>query len=307
MPSNIAYVSIGVADMALAERLWVEQLGLEVVARRQGPDQGLGRLWKIPATQIVDQLLLGTPGADTGRLHFVQFKSPAAAVRADAAPTDLGAKNIDVNCVDMPVRVEELGTAGYSFRSAIGDYEIDGIRAREVQLPAHDALNVVLIEVLSKGFEVQYTAQGYAALTSFVVIVPDVEREQKFYKNLFGMEDILVHELSGAAVEMAAGLPKGTVLDLRLLGSPDNLFGRMELIEYIGATSANLFSSAKPPATGILRCGFAVESIDGFLALTKAQAIPVLREVEVDAICGRGHMVELVSPAGLHIEVLQQA
>jgi len=307
MESNIAYVSIGVADMALVERLWVDALGMEVVARRMGPDQGLGRLWKLPAEQFADQLLLRTPGATTGQLHFVQFQTPAAAVRAGAVSTDLGAKNIDVNCVDMPKLVAELTAAGYSFRSAIGEYEIDGVRAREVQMPSHDALNVVLIEVLSKGFEVEYTAKGFAALTSFVVIVPDIEREADFYKTLFGMQDILSHRLSGPAIEMAAGLPQGTELDLRLLGGSGNLFGRMELIEYVGVAGEDLFRPAKPPARGILRCGFSVGSEDEFAARAAAQGIAIHREIEVDVIFGRGRLVELSSPAGLRIEVLERA
>jgi hypothetical protein len=165
---------MGVADMAVARALWVEQLGLEIIGRRVGPDAALAGLWDIPAEQVVEQLLLGSPGATTGRLHFVQFRDPQPPIREGAATTDLGAKNLDVNCVDMPRLVAGLKQSGYKFRSAIAEYEIDGIQAREVQMPVHDALNLVLVEVLSKGFDVDFTNNGFAALTSFVVIVPDV-------------------------------------------------------------------------------------------------------------------------------------
>jgi catechol 2,3-dioxygenase-like lactoylglutathione lyase family enzyme len=303
MTNGIAYVSIGVADMQPVSDLWLDALGLEIVAQRSGPDAELGKLWDLPAEQFVEQLLVRTPGAATGYLHFVQFQHPADAVRKDAALTDLGAKNIDVNCVGMPALVEKLKAAGYVFRSDIGEYEVDEIRAREVQLPSHDGVNVVFIEVLSEGFEVDYSPKGFAALTSFVVIVPDTQIESRFYQQIFAYDEIMHHRISGPGIEKAAGLPKGTALDLCLLGSPDNLFGRMELIEYAGLRGDNRFESAVPPATGILCAGFRVDSLDEFVVRAEQQGVKITRTLEVDAIFGKGRMVELISPAGLKLQV----
>jgi catechol 2,3-dioxygenase-like lactoylglutathione lyase family enzyme len=303
--ASIAYVSVGVTDMDFVHDLWVNQLGLEVIRYRNGPDPDLGRLWGLPAEAFVDQMLLATPGAETGWLHFVQFRAAADAVRKGAAPTDLGAKNLDVNCHDMPARVDALRKIGFTFRSEIGEYELDGIRAREVQMPVHDDINLVLIEVLTGGFEVEFTPEGFAGLTSFVVIVPDVEREAAFYKELFGMDEILHHKLSGPAVEMAAGLPAGTVLDLHLLGDPDNVLGRMELIEYVGVQGADRFARAVPPATGILRCGFRVDSSTEIGARAIEHGGQVLRETAVDTIIGTGNVLAVTSPAGLRIELLE--
>lgn len=293
--------------MDAVRSLWVDQLGLEVAGMREGPDSCLAELWGVPAGQIAEQLLLVTPGATTGRLHFVRFVDPQPAARAGAASTDLGAKNIDANCIAMPDRVKDLLASGYRFRSEIGEYEIDGIRAREVQLPVHDALNLVLIEVLSEGFEVDYSEKGFAALTSFVVIVSDVNREVRFYQELFGLQDILAHKLSGEAIEMAAGLPPGTILDLHLLGAPDNLLGRMELIEYVGVNGADCFARAHPPATGILRCGFEVGSAGLFQELADSEGVALEGWCQAELIYGVGQVAKLLSPAGLCIEVLASA
>ncbi|HJP05347.1 MAG: hypothetical protein CL799_01970 [Chromatiales bacterium] len=306
MPIGISYVSIGVADMASAEKLWVKALGLEIVDRRQGPDPELGKLWGLPADQFANQVLLRTPGAETGQLHFVQFREPDEPVRKGAAPTDLGAKNIDVNCTDMPELAEKLRGAGYSFRSDIAEYEVGGIHAREVQMPGHDEVNIVFIEILSQGFEVNYSPQGFAALTSFVVIVPGTLIESRFYQDVFGYDEIMHHRITGPGIEEAAGLPKGTALDMRLCGSEDNLFGRMELIEYEGLLGENRFRRAVPPATGILRCGFIVESLDDVVTRASGMSIDVKHSGDVDAIFGNGAMALLNSPAGLQIEVLQQ-
>jgi catechol 2,3-dioxygenase-like lactoylglutathione lyase family enzyme len=305
MPNGISYVSIGVADMAVAEKLWVQALGLEIVARRQGSDPELGKLWKLPADQFIDQMLVRTPGASTGQLHFVQFREPGEAVRKGAAPTDLVAKNIDVNCVGMPELVEKLSGAGYSIRTDISEYEVGDIHAREVQMSGHDGVNIVFIEILSKGFEVEYSPEGFAAITSFVVVVPSTLTESKFYQDIFGFDEIMHHRITGPGIEAAVGLPKGSALDMRLCGSQDNMFGRMEFINYEGLSGENRFSRAVPPATGILRCGFRTDKLDELLKRVELQGTTVGRMFEIDAIFGAGRIVEFVSPAGLQIEVIQ--
>ena len=122
MTSGITCVSIGVADLQPVQDLWVSRLGLEVLAQRAGPDSNLASMWGIDADRIANQLLLGSPGTATGRLHFVQFNDPQPAIRADAEPYDLGAKNIDVNCNDMHERVRLLKESGYAFRSDVSEY-----------------------------------------------------------------------------------------------------------------------------------------------------------------------------------------
>ncbi len=305
MPNGISYVSIGVADLAVAEKLWVEALGLEIIARRQGPDPELGKLWNLPADQFVDQMLVRSPGAATGQLHFVQFRESGEAVRKGASPTDLGAKNIDVNCVGMPELVEKLIGAGYSFRSEISEYEVGDIHAREVRMLGHDEINIVFIEILSKGFEVEYSPEGFAALTSFVVIVSSTLNESKFYQDIFSFDEIMHRRITGSGIEAAVGLPKGSALDMRLCGSPDNMFGRMELVAYEGLSGENRFPRAVPPATGILRCGFRTDRLDELLKRVELQGTPVGRMFEIDAIFGAGRIVEFASPAGLQIEVIQ--
>jgi hypothetical protein len=282
--------------MAVAERLWVDLLGLEVVARREGPDLELAKLWELPAAQIIDQLLVRTPGAETGQLHFVQFNEPGEAVRKGAAPTDLGAKSIDVNCKGMPELVAKLREAGYSFRSDISEYEVGDIRAREVQMPGHDDVNVVFIEILSEGFEVNYSPEGFAALTSFVVIVPDTLTESRFYQDLLGFEELMHHRITGPGIEEAVGLPEGTALDMRLCGAEDNLFGRMELIRYEGLSGENRFQRAVPPATGILSCGVVIDS-------PEEKGLTLGHGLVTDTIVGNYRVCEITSPAGLRIEV----
>lgn len=303
MSKAISYLSIGVADIAVAEAFWVQQLGLEPVRRRLGPDPELARLWQIPADQISAQLVVRTPGAATGWLHFVQFSNSGAAVRSDARPTDLGAKNIDVNCVDMPTRVALLEAANYRFRSPPVEYEVGDVHARESQLPVHDGLNVVLIEILSGGYELAWSPRGFAAVTSFVVIVEDPDAESMFYQQVLGLDELMHHRISGAAIERAVGLPAGTTLDMRLLGCRSSVLGRMELIRYEGLKGENLFARAVPPATGILSCGYQSGSLDRLAAAAQKLGLETKNPARYELLTGSGLIMQMRSPAGLQLEI----
>lgn len=306
MVDAIAHVTVGVADLQPVYDLWSDRFGLETVARRAGPDADLARLWNIPASRIADQALLRTPGAETGWLHFVQFNEPDTPVRQGAAATDLGPKSLDVNCRDMPVRVTGLQSAGYSFRSEIGEYRVEEIHAREVQISGHDQTNIVLIEILSGGFGMNYSPAGYAALTSFVVVVPDTKSEAGFFAELFGLDELMHHRISGPGIEKAVGLPSGSVLDMRLMGRDQKFFGRVELIAYEGLGGSDRFKLAKPPALGTLHCTFAVKSLNEFLHRAENRVIENSIYDGLETIFCSGRVCSVYSPSGLRIDVYEQ-
>lgn len=306
MVDAIAHVTVGVADLQPVFDLWIDRFGLEIVKQRTGPDSGLARLWDIPPESIAEQVLIRTPGAETGRLHFVQFNEPGPAVRQGAAATDLGPKNLDVNCIDMPARHAELEAAGYRFRAGINEIQFGDIRAREVQMPGHDETNIVLVEILSAGFDLEYSPAGYGAVTSFVVIVPDTRVEAAFYSTVFDLDELMHHRITGPGIEEAVGLPKGSVLDMRLMGREGKLFGCAELIAYEGFDGCDRFTLAKPPALGTLHCGFAVESVPETVQRARDAGIRVAEFDSIETIFGSGCIGVLHSPAGLRIELYQR-
>lgn len=306
MVDAIAHVAVGVADLQPVFDLWIDRFGLEIVAQRTGPDASLGKLWEIPAERVVDQVLLRTPGAATGWLHFVQFDKPDSPVRSGAAATDLGPKNLDVNCRDMAARYAELQALGYCFRSEIVEYRVGEIHAREVQMPGHDETNIVLIEILSDGFDIELSPAGYGGVTSFVVIVPDTRVEAAFYRDIFDLDEIMHHRITGPAIEKAVGLPTGAALDMRLMGREAHIFGRMELIAYDSLKGTDRFALARAPALGTLHCGFAVESMQQILGRAQRAGLALHEFQDLDTIFGAGPMGVLQSPAGLRIEVYEK-
>ena len=303
MIDAIKHITIGVADLNDALKLWTGQFGLDVITRHTGCDSGLEILWGLPAGQIADQALVGTPEAKTGWLHLVQFDRPNPPVRRGAATTDLGPKSLDVNCRNMPARCAELESNGYRFRAPISEYEVDDLHVREAQMPAHDDTNVVLIEVL--GWNICLSDAGYGAVTSFVVIVPDTEVEGAFYTQLFGLDELMHHRIVGPAIEKAVGLPRGSALIMRLMGRETELFGRMELVQYEGLTGTDRFPLAQSPALGTLHCRVEVDSMDKFIERARSLGVAVRHYGPIQTMFGSGLAAAVYSPAGLRLEVIE--
>ena len=145
-------VTVGVADLDVAERLWVDEFGMSIVARRNGSDQELARLWRIDAADVSRQLLVRTNDEALGMVHFVEFKEPAAPVRLHAQAFDYCPKNLDLYVENMPERISLLKAAGQTFRNEEMSEIVapDGTAFREIHMPTHDGINVVLIEILGK-------------------------------------------------------------------------------------------------------------------------------------------------------------
>jgi len=304
--AGISYITVSVANMEEALAFWTGQLGMELRARRNGADAGASALLGVAPDEIAGQAVIGSPGAEDGRIYLVQFAEPGEPVRLGSAPTDLGPKNLDINCTDMPARMDELKKAGYAFRSDFSEYELNGLQVREVQMPGHDGTNIVFIEVAGEQdeFSTPFSDRGYAAVTSFVIIVPDTLPEAEFYRELFGFDELLHHRLSGPEIEAVVGLPPGAALELRMLGRQDSPFGRVELVSYEGAPGANLFAKAHPPATGILGGGFVAAAADGFLQRAEALSLAVHDRGECATVLGNYRVYKATTPAGFGFCVL---
>lgn len=303
LSASAAHIVVGVADLAVVQALWIERFGLEVVARLDGPDAGLARVWQLEPDAIRAQLLVRTPGAGHGMLHFVCFNDPGRPVRENAAPTDLGPKNLDICCTEIAKRCEELAADGYTFRSEISEYEIAGLRAKEVQMPGHDDTNIVFIEIF--GWPIKLSAKHYGAVTSFVVIVPDTLAEAAFYSSMFGLDELMHHRITGQAIEEVVGLPAGSALDMRVMGNKDELYGRIELITYEGIRGIDRFPLARPPALGSLSCCFKTRDLDAVLERARKENRSCVDHGYVDLVYGSGRLATLVSPAGFSVEVMQ--
>jgi catechol 2,3-dioxygenase-like lactoylglutathione lyase family enzyme len=296
-----AYVVISVADMDQALGLWVQRFGMQIVSRRSGSDPGLAQIWGLNADAIVDQALLLTPGATEGGVHLVRFAFPGPAVRSDAQPTDLVPKSVDIAVRDIEARYAELEAAGYKFRSKVGTLETDGIVVREVHMPAHDALNLVFLEI--EGDPELVSPQGYGIAPQIIATTADNLADKVFYESVFGMVEASYHRFAGAAIEKTVGLPKGAGLDVRIFGDPASRYGRLELVQYEGVKSANLYPRAVPPARGMLSVVYFVPDLTPIV--TRGTGYGLRERGVVSTIWGQGRVAQVTSPAGLRIDIVE--
>ena len=304
---SIDTIIVGVQNINEAIELWVNQFGLDIVSEREGIDADLSRLWQLDDDEITKQALLATPKIDVGKIHLVQFKNPSTAVRENANATDLGPKNLDVTCLDLPSKYDELIEMGYEFRSEYVGYQIESIGADvlEVQMPGHDHTNIIFVEQL--GEKIQLSKKGYGGITSLVTIVSELDEETNFFMDIFSLKEALSEDLFGEHVEKMIGLPKGGGLRLNLLeGDEIDRYGRVELVAYIGAEKQDdLYKIANPPALGTLHCVFRVEDIDNIKNKLRNRSVSFKEHGLLDLIYGKGEIISFRSPAGLRIEVQQ--
>lgn len=300
----VSHVTVGVKDLEFALKTWRDEFGFEVIARREGPDATLGRLWGIEPARVRRQALVGTPGLQKARLHLVEFDRPEAPVREGAASTDLGPKNLDVACRDLPKKYEALLRKGQKFRSPWVEYPFEGKRVREVQMPGHDQTNLVLVEIV--GDPAPYSDKGCAGLTSFVVVSPNPDADQRFFTEALGFALGGSHLLKGPEIEKMVGLPKGAGLDMRFFGPKDDPFGRIEVVHYEGIAGVDRFIRAHPPALGTLHVTLFVEALAPAIKAAGGHGSRVREHGPIDTIYGKGQAATVFAPNGLRVELMER-
>ena len=175
-------MTVSVADLDQALGIWSDLFGLDLIGKRDGDDHQLSQAWNLQEGDVRRQALLATGDLRSGMIHLVEFDQPGPSVRAGAQAFDLCPKNLDIYVTDMPARIAELKAAGMHFKN--DQYsEItapDGTVFREIHMPAHDDINIVLLEIM--GRDLVFTAKGYAAVGPLIAIVADAAGERGPYR-----------------------------------------------------------------------------------------------------------------------------
>jgi len=301
--SSWTAMTVGVADLDLALKLWIDECGMNTVKSREGADEEIAKVWDIQAKDIQRQVLLRTGDSMTGMLHLVEFAEPDEPVRKNAKPYDLTPKSLDVYTNDLVKKLKQLSSRGYTFRSQEAHLidAPDGTAFREAHMFAHDDINVVLLELVGK--KKPFTEKGVAAVGPLVLIVPDVAIESDFLKSVFMLNTLNENILNDPDLINAIGLPDGTALNIHILGRKGFDLGQLELIEYAGLEGNNLYPRAKPNALGLLHICYVIADHELLLQRLDKHGIEVARHNNVDSIHGRCDVVTFYTPAGLKIEV----
>jgi catechol 2,3-dioxygenase-like lactoylglutathione lyase family enzyme len=298
-------VTVGVANLDEALALWRDTFDLEVRSLREGADVDLSHLWGLQENDIQRQALVAAHGVATGMIHLVQFTHPGPAVREGAQAFDEVPKNLDIYVQDMPSRVDALRKAGYRFRNEHYSEVTapDGTQFREIHLPSHDDINVVLLEVI--GLDMPFNPAGFSGVGPLITIVSNAAAERAFFMNIMGLSMLSENLLDGPEIEKMVGLPPGSALDVSIWGEKDAPFGQVEIIDYRGVQGKDLYSLTVPPNRGILHLKYQVSDLDAFSALLQKAGISHTHPVDVDVLPDKGRHLRFRSPGGLNLEAFQ--
>lgn len=296
-------VTVGVSDLDAALSLWVDDFGFTLEKRRAGPDESLARLWSIAADDIVDQALVRSPGVRLGMLHLVEFDDPEPPVRQGAQVFDSLPKNLDVYVTDMPERLAALKAAGRTFHNE-NFSEVtapNGITFREMHMPGHDLINIVLLEILGGDYE---SPDGdFAGVGPLILIVDDAAAEKDFYRDVMGLSQLSENILDGPEIEKMIGLPPGAALDVTIWGKSDQPFGQIEVIDYRGVDGDNRYPRARPKSLGVLHVSYETSSLTELRRVLDSRRVDFSEYGEVDTLFGTGSAIAFHSPAGFRVEV----
>ena len=301
--SSWSAVTVGVGDLDEALDLWVKDFGFVIDATREGPDDDLALAWSIEPDDIVRQALVRSRNTRHGMLHLVEFADPEPAVRSGAQVFDLLPKNLDVYVDDMPARLAELSERGRTFRNDTFSEVTapSGITFREMHMPGHDEINVVLLEIL--GGAEPLRRDGIAGVGPLILIVGDATKERSFFERVMRTRKLTDNVLEGPEIEKMVGLPPGAALDVSIWGRRDQPYGQIELIEYRGVDGENRYPRARPTSRGILHVSYEVSSLEPMKRRLDQHRIDFSEHGTVETLYGTGAVMSFFSPAGFRMEL----
>jgi catechol 2,3-dioxygenase-like lactoylglutathione lyase family enzyme len=218
---------------------------------------------------------------------------------------DLCPKNLDIYASDLPARVKEMQANGFVFRNAEPSEVTapDGTVFREIHLAGHDEINIVLLEIIGKAMD--FSDKGLSGIGPLIAIVEHAKPERDFYANIMGLEILSDNILEGPEIERMIGLPPGSSLDVSIWGGKGESLGQMEVIDYRGVKSNNLYPITVPTQLGILHVSYQVASLEALKQSLHDAGLNYSDRDFREVIFGSGKFIRFRTPAGMNIEAFE--
>ena len=239
---HVQEVVVASADVAAAVRFHQEAFGLEVLAG---------------STSAADGVLLGVPGAPSGRLRLVPAGSPALSAEPPAA-WDPGARLLGIYSRDLSASVASIAAAGGAPRNPV-TYPYKTATLSEMVALGADGIWWTIPQAVAGAHRPSPALESdperlHSELHSVVLVVEDHDPAVRFFTGA-GMRVLFDGAMSGAEFEELVGMPSGAELRLAFLIGPDEAPARLEIMSFKGVPT----TERSRPATGIKRILFAAD------------------------------------------------
>jgi catechol 2,3-dioxygenase-like lactoylglutathione lyase family enzyme len=292
MISEIRLATVGVADLAAAERFYAGVFDYVVHDRGTVGGPAFKELWLMPEGLGGEVLVMAPEGATSGFLRLVQWDQPGELYWGDySRMQDYGHYALNMRVPDIEAYVEALETYGGRRRSGPHYWTVNE------SLSAWDSLSYDPDGNLVDAFQLEpgpgSVFEGYdgrpSNIQTIAVHSSDAKRTAMFYAAL-GFRPLYDKLL--VDMEHFFNLPQGTNLhniNMMMPSAPE--IGRLEIAQYVGWPGESQRDRAVPPALGILGAAFETDDLDATEALLKSiGAEPAGERVELE-VPGPGAVV----------------
>lgn len=315
-------VTLSVADLRAARRLYEEQLGMRLVAEGDvsPSDAGVRALWDLPAGTGGRVAWLEQPGAGSGAIRLVEFEPRSPIVVTDGArPYDHGLiKNLDFFTDDVDAAYARLTAAGVPFLAPPVCYPVPwgrGVLACEAHSAALEGVKLSVARLLGaprKAFGEATHETPFTEVAVAAQVVADHRAAVRFYCDAFDCVPAVDTAIEDEKLIAALRLPPGTRLRVCFIGPPQAVGGKIGLLAYEGdgvKDARSLAARSRPPHRGAVMMSFECDDVFHRHALAIAcGATEAAPPTSVDLLpFGRVRASSVRSPDGLLIELIEPA
>lgn len=277
---------VSVKDLHGTAQLYQQVAGWRVVHAAVA-DPAQVDFWGLDPAVVVQQILLGNPGAPTGLLRLVKFVGvDQVRIRSSARPFDTGGIfNINALVKDMPSSFEALRDAGFQGFSDPNYYDIFGKRYGGAMLRGHDDVVINLLERVNGSYEDQPAFQVMSNVNNATQVVTNYDRAYDFFTTQLGWGvrwEASPEWAADGANNMSlpnsllvAGVVKERAASFHM--DPEMAGGSIEIFAFEGISGVDFAARAEPPNLGVLMYGVHVAGLCDYLAEIRARGVLPVR------------------------------
>ena len=209
-------------DIEASARFHIEAFGFEIMERND------------------DSILLGAPGAESGRLRLVRSEG---GVGPQAAVWDLGPRLLGIYSHDLDTSAKAIADAGGRPRTPV-TYPYGAASLQELVASGPDNVWWTMPKAVPGAHRPSdaYTADParvHSELHTAVLVVDDHDAALAFF-TAGGLDTVFDGEMVGQDFEELVGMPAGAALRLAFMGGPDHLPARFEIMSFRGTPTRDL-------------------------------------------------------------------
>ncbi|MEO6020366.1 MAG: VOC family protein [Knoellia sp.] len=187
-----------------------------------------------------DQVLLGAPGSDAGRIRVVPAEPPGSPLpQRTSAVWDPGPRLLGIYSRDLEATMSGLADLGAHTLPVVG-YPYGAAQMHEAVARGLDGVWWTIPQVPEPPMTPQPSpaladpARRHSELHSAVIVADDHEAAVRFFVEGGGMHVVFDGVMEGEPFERLVGLPEGGTLRLAFLVGPDKAPGRLEIMSFPG-------------------------------------------------------------------------